>query len=74
METYATTKGQVVIPAELRKKFGIHAGTKFEVTEDGERIILRPITPEFVRSLRGSLKGGGALRILEQERQSDRER
>jgi AbrB family looped-hinge helix DNA binding protein len=72
METYATTKGQVVIPAELRRKYGITAGTRFQVSDDGERIILKPITPEFVRSLRGSLKGGGALKILEQERQKDR--
>lgn len=73
METYATTKGQIVIPADLRKKFGIKGGTRFEITDDGERIILRPITSDYIRSLRGSLKGTKALQILEQERRMEKE-
>jgi AbrB family looped-hinge helix DNA binding protein len=73
METSITSKGQVVIPAELRKKFGITPGTRFEVTEDGESIILRPITPQYIRSLRGSLKGAGALNALKQDRQAEKE-
>ena len=74
METYATAKGQVVIPAELRKKYGITAGTRFVVTDDGEVIILRPITREYIRSLRGFLKGSDALQILEQERMKEKDR
>ena len=74
METYATSKGQVVIPAELRKKYGIKAGTRFVVTDDGEVIILRPITREYIRSLRGFLKGSDALQILEQERMKEKDR
>ncbi len=72
METHATPKGQIVIPVELRRKYGITTGTKFEVTDDGERIILRPITPEYIRSLRGSLEGSGALKVLEEERQREK--
>jgi AbrB family looped-hinge helix DNA binding protein len=74
MQTYVTSKGQIVIPAELRKKYGITPGTRFEIIDDGEQIILRPITPEFIRSLRGYLKGAGALKILEEERAAERER
>jgi AbrB family looped-hinge helix DNA binding protein len=73
MQTHVTSKGQIVIPSELRKKYRITPGTRFEVIDDGEQIILRPITPEFVRSLRGYLKGSGALKILEQERLAERE-
>jgi len=73
METCATKKGQIVIPVELRRKYDIQAGTRLEITDDGERIILRPITPEYVRSLRGSLKGKGALQALVEERLAEKE-
>ena len=33
METYATVKGQIVIPAKLRRKYGIKNGTKIIITE-----------------------------------------
>jgi len=47
-----TTKGRVVIPAQLRRKYGIEPGTRLVVTDDGEWIILRPIMPEYVHKLR----------------------
>jgi len=74
METYATIKGQIVIPSSVRRKFGIKEGTRIqiEVDEQNQRIILTPITREYIRSLRGSLKGGGALKILEEERRKER--
>ena len=74
METYATVKGQIVIPSKLRRKYGIKAGTRIEVWDEGSRIVLQPITREFIHSLRGNMKGSGALRILEKERRRERER
>jgi AbrB family looped-hinge helix DNA binding protein len=73
MEAYVSTKGQVVIPAELRHKYGIHPGTRVHIVDEGDRIVLQPITREYVRKLRGSLSGGGALKILEDERRRERE-
>jgi AbrB family looped-hinge helix DNA binding protein len=51
-----TTKGQVVIPAWLRKQFHIEDGTKaiVEATPDG--ILLKPVTAVIIRRLRGILK------------------
>jgi AbrB family looped-hinge helix DNA binding protein len=74
METTATRKGQIVIPAELRKKLHIEEGTRIrvEVDEEHNRIILTPVTREYIHSLRGSLKGKGALKILEAERRKER--
>ena len=72
MEAYATVKGQIVIPAKLRRKYGIEAGTRIEVIDAGDHIILKPVTPAYVRSLRGSIKGGGALKILEEERRKEK--
>lgn len=74
METYATVKGQIVIPAPLRKKYGITEGTRIVIIDNGTEIILRPITREYLKSLRGSLKGSRALDILMEERRKDRER
>ncbi len=74
METVATSKGQVVIPAPLRHKYGIKSGTRFAVYEEKGRIVLQPITKEYINKLRGSLKGSGALKVLMQERKRERDR
>jgi AbrB family looped-hinge helix DNA binding protein len=74
METYATVKGQIVIPSALRRKYGIKSGTKIIIYDDGESIILRPVTEEYLKKLQGSLRGKGALKILMEERARDKER
>ena len=74
MQTIATTKGQIVIPAPLRRKYGIKKGTRIHISEENGRIILQPITPDLVRRLRGSLKGSGILQSLMAERARDLER
>jgi AbrB family looped-hinge helix DNA binding protein len=74
MQTYATTKGQIVIPSALRRKYGIKVGTKILVYDDGERIILKPVTEQYLKGLQGVLKGKGALKTLLEERAKDRER
>ncbi len=78
-ETRATEKGQIVIPAALRKKFGIKKGTRILVYEQGDQIILNPLTPELIRAklqkLRGIVQGGPSLtKELEAERARDREK
>ena len=74
METYATVKGQIVIPAALRKKYGITGGTRIVVMDHGDEIVLRPITSQYLKKLRGSLKGSGALKVLMDERRKDKAR
>lgn len=39
-----SSKGQFVLPKEIRDKFGLSAGSKIKVIVDGEHIILRPRT------------------------------
>jgi len=41
--TSMSTKGQVVIPASMRKKLNIHGGSKLIVVQEGENILLKPI-------------------------------
>jgi AbrB family looped-hinge helix DNA binding protein len=68
-----TSKGQLVIPARLRRRFGIKKGTPIAFVEDDGRIIVQPVTREFIRGLRGSLKGKpSALEVLLQERKRER--
>jgi len=59
--TTVSTKGQFVIPSEMRTAFGIKPGTRIAVSHDGEKIILEPVTPELVDKTRGMLKGKGSL-------------
>jgi len=59
MATYRTvisSKGQVVIPAELREQFGLEKGTPATWTEENGRLVLTPITLQRIREIRGLLK------------------
>ena len=74
METYVTAKGQIVIPVELRRKYGIKSGTRIVITDNGDSITLKPITEQYISSLRGSLRGKSVLKALVEERRKDIER
>ena len=75
METTATSKGQIVIPSSIRRKFGIKEGTRIqiEINEKANQIILKPITREYVHSLRGRFRGKGLLKALMAEKKRERE-
>jgi AbrB family looped-hinge helix DNA binding protein len=59
--TVISTKGQIVIPVELREELGIKPGTRLAIQREGNHLVLQPITDEFIRSLRGCLKGPDSL-------------
>ncbi|HWY21948.1 MAG TPA: AbrB/MazE/SpoVT family DNA-binding domain-containing protein [Candidatus Acidoferrum sp.] len=60
-----TSKGQLVIPAELRRKHKIEAGTKVRILEDQfGRIVLQPLTAEYIDRVRGLLADGPDLLAL----------
>lgn len=57
-----TSKGQLVIPAELRRKHGIAAGTRVRFLEDQlGRIVLQPVTEAYVDRITGLLADGPDL-------------
>ena len=69
-----TTKGQLVIPSRLRRKYGIRKGTRVARIEEEARIILQPVPREYIRSLRGSIKGEpSAMKFLREGRDQHRE-
>ena len=42
--TKMSTKGQVVIPKQLREKLGLQPGDPLAMAVDGDRLVLRKIT------------------------------
>ncbi|MCX6375231.1 MAG: AbrB/MazE/SpoVT family DNA-binding domain-containing protein [Armatimonadetes bacterium] len=54
-------KGQVVIPAAIRRRAGIRAGDKVSVQEQDGIIVVVPVTKKPGESLRGILKGRPSL-------------
>jgi AbrB family looped-hinge helix DNA binding protein len=57
-----TSKGQLVVPAELRRKHGIEAGTRVKFLEDQfGRIVLQPVTDAYIDRLMGCLAEGPDL-------------
>ena len=72
---YVTTKGQLVIPARIRRKLGIKPGTKVCFVERGGEILFQPVTKEYIRSVCGMLKSTTSVtQELLTERKKDRER
>jgi len=76
METaYVTSKGQLVIPARLRRRYGIKPGTKVCFIERGDEILFQPVTKEYIRGVCGMLKSETSVtQELLKERAKDRER
>ena len=74
MESYMTVKGQIVIPSKIRRKFGIKEGTRVQVDidEQGHRIILTPVTRDYIQKLRGKYKSKGLLTALAAEKKREK--
>jgi len=47
--TKLSSKGQVVIPEEVRNQLGLKAGDQFVVVGEGDAVILKSITPPSIR-------------------------
>ena len=70
-----TSKGQLVVPARLRRKYGIKPGTKVRFIERGNEILFQPVTREYIRSVCGMLKSEASItEELLRERGRDKER
>ena len=73
-KTVVTAKGQIVIPAKLRRKHGIQKGTPVAFYERNGEIVLQPITDEYIRSLAGIGRNwGDLLKVLREEKAKERE-
>ena len=71
--TTVSTKGQLVIPAEIRASLGLKPGTRVAVRLEGSRIVLEPVSEKLVDQLHGIYKGGPSMADeLQKERRSDK--
>ena len=75
METYLTVKGQIVIPSKVRRRLGMKEGTRIQIDVDEQthKIVLTPITHEYIQSMRGQYKGKGLLKALAAEKKRERD-
>ena len=68
----STVKGQIVIPAHIRGKFKIKKGTRVNVYEEGDKIIVEPIADDPIKEGRGILKTRGrVLKALMADRKKE---
>jgi len=72
--TSVSTKGQFVIPSEMREALDIKPGTRIAVTQDGSRIVLEPVSDRLVDETRGLFSGKPSLseELKHQRRRKDK--
>ena len=70
-----TSKGQIVIPADIRSRMGIEKGSDLIVEEHDDALVLRKASKAYFDSLAGLLRGKGSLtKELLASRKRDRKR
>jgi AbrB family looped-hinge helix DNA binding protein len=69
-----SSKGQIVIPANLRKRYRLGEGTTVVFQEERGRLVLEPNNFEAIYALQGSLKEFPIEASLEEERRIERKR
>lgn len=75
METsIVTVKGQIVVPAKIRRKFGIRKGTKIAFIEQHGKLFIQPLDKSYFDSLAGVLgTEGKLLKSLMEDKKKERE-
>ncbi len=69
-----SSQGQIVIPANLRKRYGLTEGTAVVFQEDHGRLVLEPGNHAAIYALLGSLAGLPLEKDLARERQPRQKR
>lgn len=73
-ESTVTSKGQIVVPARLRRRYGLKPGTKVYFIERGNEILFQPVTKEYIGSVHGMLRSETSVtKELLKERARERE-
>ena len=69
-----SSKGQIVIPAHLRKRYGLKEGTTVVFQEDRGRLVLEPGDHTAIYALQGSLADFPLEEDLAEEREAEQKR
>ena len=71
----STVKGQILIPAPLRNKYGIGRGTALRIYDEWNRIVVEPVADDPVAEGKGLLKTKGkVLKALMKDRKEESRR
>jgi AbrB family looped-hinge helix DNA binding protein len=71
----ASSRGQIVIPKEIRKRLNIVAGKRLSVKAEGDRVLLTPLPDDPVESFCGIFKEKSSLtKALTEHRLKDKHR
>jgi AbrB family looped-hinge helix DNA binding protein len=62
-----SSKGQLVLPKEIRDALGVGPGTVMKVTRKDKKILLEPVAASMVERLYGKFAGEDFLKDLETE-------
>jgi len=75
METsVVTVKGQIVVPAKIRRKFGMKKGTKVAFIEQNGKLMIQPLDKSYFESLAGILGSRGKMmKSLMEDKKMERE-
>jgi AbrB family looped-hinge helix DNA binding protein len=69
-----TSKGQIVIPVKIRRKYGMKNGTKVAFIEQGDKVFVQPLDKEYFNKLAGVLdEKGKMLKSLMEDKKKERE-
>ena len=70
-----SSKGQILIPRQLRRKLGFTAGGKVQIVEEGGRLIVTPAAEDPIAAATGFLTGKFSLTDdLKREQQEEKRR
>lgn len=74
MLSTVSTRGQTVIPAEIRKRHRLKPKVRLQWIDDGKVIMVVPISDDPIASFRGKSKDKGLVQALLKGRKEERER
>ncbi len=73
--TTLSVKGQIVVPAKLRKRLGLKKGSRVVIIEEPNGFCVRPVERKYFEQYAGLLPGKGqATKLLLKDRRKERER
>lgn len=66
MTVKISPRGQLVIPASIRKKYDLKANCNVELLDMGDEIVIIPVSGKTINNSRGILKGISSKDLIEQ--------
>lgn len=73
MTTKLSAKGQIVIPASIRKKYSLRAGSTIEILDFGNEIVIVPLPDDPIEAARRRPHGRASLERLMKETRVEEE-